>query len=574
LNQEGCLMKRIRVLFAIAAVLGISPCSTAVADENPSEMGDAWLRSRLGGFGANQKVDQLRQMLRGAFFMSDVDGGGVSAKDYELAEMIDKAQQRAGRINQSLMRDLDGDGVVTRAEIETVLLRQAHQQINASGVMVEPTPEQTKTILDRLVFDALRIDANKDGKLTLQEMSAEPEEQIRRNPWYGRQQMVPMALDTDKNGTVTIQEYDAAVDRIIVELDLNKDAAISVEEAANFAKAAQESSRLIAQAAEAQRLSEEAQKNAMACGLPKPASTARVVLIGTYEGQALSSASIGGDNTEISAVHVDIASGDQPLYIVASSYGATIWQVTGATERVAAFIASSQQVPAGGGKPLAGVEGLSKDQVFLPGQSNCMKYFSNAREGQGIQAAGSLTGLIGRKADDIIANYTMAKVTLPDGIVSDAKGYTTTRILPRSGAGAVVWREFGSNRAISEIDAEKVIAAYPVKPYEVLPLKAGIAQLLDAGALEILKTARVRKFGNTRIIGEGTIIGGQVTEEGATATEFRIVKKMRFPAGLNGGNSVQFVLGKGVPLPEGDPGHSPVISEETGQPVGGRGTGR
>jgi hypothetical protein len=563
-------MKRRHALLAGFVLLGASPVMPVRADDNGLEFGDAWLRSRLGGVGANQKVDQLRQMLRGAFFMSDVDGGGISTKDYELAETIDKAQQRAGRLSQSLMRDLDGDGVVTRSEIETVLSRQAHQPINANGVMVEPTPEQIKIILNRLVADALRPDANNDGKLTFDEMAAEPVELGRRAVWYGRQQMVPMGLDADKDGTVTIQEYDQAIDRIIAELDINKDGLISGDEAANFARKAEESRRLMAQAEEAQRQAEQARANAKACGLPKPPDAAKVVLLGTYEGKAVSSVSIGGDDTEVSAVHVDIAPGDQPLYVVASSYGAIIWQVTGAKERVAAFVATSQQAPVSGGKPLTGVEGLSKDQVFLPSQTNCMNYFSSTRDGEGLKAAASLSGLVGRKADDVIANNTMAKVTLPDGIVSDGKGYSTTRILPKSGPGAIVWREFASAHEISEVDAEKVVSAHAVKPYGVLPQQAGLAQLLDDGALEVLTTARVRKFGSTTIVGEGNVIGAQPTEESATVTEFRIAKRMRFPAGLYGGHSVHFVLGKGVPMPEGNPGHSPVISEETGQPAVGR----
>jgi hypothetical protein len=41
-------------------------------------------------------------------------------------------------------------------------------------------------------------------------------------------------------------------------------------------------------------------------------------------------------------------------------------------------------------------------------------------------------------------------------------------------------------------------------------------------------------------------------------------RKIRFPAGLHGAHLVRFRIQKGVAMPEGDPGHSCVIVEETG----------
>jgi hypothetical protein len=49
--------------------------------------------------------------------------------------------------------------------------------------------------------------------------------------------------------------------------------------------------------------------------------------------------------------------------------------------------------------------------------------------------------------------------------------------------------------------------------------------------------------------------------------EFLINKKTRLPAGLTGSHSVKFLLRRDVPKPEGHPGHSTVISEETGETV-------
>ena len=86
------------------------------------------------------------------------------------------------------------------------------------------------------------------------------------------------------------------------------------------------------------------------------------------------------------------------------------------------------------------------------------------------------------------------------------------------------------------IDAKTVVASVPAEAYEVLPQEAGLSQLLKSGALS--------RNGNK---------------------EFLINKEMRFPGGLSGAHSVRFLLRRGVPKPSGHPGHSIVMSEETGE---------
>jgi hypothetical protein len=50
--------------------------------------------------------------------------------------------------------------------------------------------------------------------------------------------------------------------------------------------------------------------------------------------------------------------------------------------------------------------------------------------------------------------------------------------------------------------------------------------------------------------------------------EYKIVREFpRYPLGLSGGNSVQFILGAGLKEPAGDLGHSCIRSETTGLPL-------
>jgi hypothetical protein len=45
-------------------------------------------------------------------------------------------------------------------------------------------------------------------------------------------------------------------------------------------------------------------------------------------------------------------------------------------------------------------------------------------------------------------------------------------------------------------------------------------------------------------------------------------RKIRFPAGLFGALSATFLIMKGTPYPDGDPAHSCVIVEDTGESKG------
>ena len=93
---------------------------------------------------------------------------------------------------------------------------------------------------------------------------------------------------------------------------------------------------------------------------------------------------------------------------------------------------------------------------------------------------------------------------------------------------------------VIQIDSKTVVADVAVAPYEVLPQQAGLVQLLKTGAL---------------------------TQNGAG--EYIVRQKIRFPAGLAGAHAVTFLVIKGTPYPDGDPGHSCVFVEETGESKGG-----
>jgi hypothetical protein len=62
------------------------------------------------------------------------------------------------------------------------------------------------------------------------------------------------------------------------------------------------------------------------------------------------------------------------------------------------------------------------------------------------------------------------------------------------------------------------------------------------------------------------LTAGAVTQN--DSGEYIVRQKIRFPAGLSGADSVTFLIMKGTPYPDGDPAHSCVIVEETGESKG------
>lgn len=546
---------------AIAAAAALAACLPAYADD-AGVSADDWLFARLILSG-EQRVIDTRQLLMMNFYEADADGGGVTQSDYELLRSIQRATVRANALSKHLSRDLDGDGNVTRAELERYFLPSANKPLHSGqGVYVPPTLDQVRAIQERLVREALESDTNKNGSLEFTEMYRDvPKPAKAGSP--REKGGLPGSFDADRDGTISAAEFESVVSRVLDVLDADRDGTISPQEAASVQARQQSARTAVYSAMQMEAAAAEAQEKAKRCSLPEVPGGAKLIYISAHEGKALSNLSIGGDDLEVSAGHAVIEKGEEPLYIVAASNEAMIWHVTGEVGRVAMFVAGSTQ-KGSHGAPRAAVSGLARDKVAIPAASDCLPTLRRAThaEREGVM----LKALLGRPADATFALGAVSKVSLPSGSETDAK-FPITRMLPKAGPGAVMWSEMlrYAPAGLADLEPEKVVGRLPVASYEVLPQLAGIAQLLEDGALEASGARRVRRFGKLTIVGNATVTGAEPAhEEYALPGEFRIVKKMRFPAGLSGGHSVRFVLAKGVPMPDGNPGHSEVVSEETG----------
>ena len=223
----------------LVRVLGVSAICLGVLGA-PAEASPEWIIIRMGSFmRADVTWEQVRSHMLSAFYQSNPGERGVSAQGIEDLRRIQTAQHRSRVIAQILNYDLDGDGNVTKDEIATVLQPRARQAIQANGVQFEPTAQQVRLQLDRLVSDALKPDVDGDGVITAAEMRQEAQrqaDQIAVKLQQNTMQFVPMSLDTDGDGAVSLAEYEAAVRAQFDAADQNRDGRIAAGEVADFRK--------------------------------------------------------------------------------------------------------------------------------------------------------------------------------------------------------------------------------------------------------------------------------------------------------------------------------------------------
>ncbi len=430
------------------------------------------------------------------------------------------AQRRAARLTGYLAFDLDGDLEITASEIERQL---PYLNTNHS------------TVLRTIIATA---DRDRDGNLTLQElwqtsMEASVPGQSHRN--NGEELM---QFDANRDGTVTPEEIATTVEQIA-------SARISPD------VVRPKPTRL-------DRFNPES-----LCEFPKPSASAKVILLSGYEGYAISNVAVSGQDRETSAAVIDIEKGEQPLYIVATNFDSLVWQLTGETDRVERFVAPAMSRG-------VGVVGLDKSKIhFQPGRECLPKYFTDIDSGEALIAKGLVASRLKRNVDKVVGTYKLGEIQLPSGrhltdvngskkaggltIVRGNKRYLVTDDGVKLLDAPVTEQTGGLERrlenlllryhkgGVMEFSLADVVASNEAVLYDVLPQQAGLLQLAREGAIS-------------------------QTPDGY----FRINKPIpRFPAGLNGGHSVKFIISAGVPIPDGSAGHSTVILEETGACISG-----
>jgi Ca2+-binding EF-hand superfamily protein len=558
----------------------IAPPQT-VAPQTAMSPGTQLLLQRLQ---TGLTLERYLDNLRNDFFQIDADSDGkITQRDAELHSLMEGIQVRTAGLMTVMRYDLDGDGAVTEDEIRRAMRYDLRSQLsssalNAAGLAIPPINGSEKMIEDN-IRSIMALDTDKDGKVNYAEAlkfkfpGLQPMFGMNGQSARARQ---ALTLDSGSNGEVTLADYQAAGEALFRKIDADADGKISPQELADYrgkplppdsaARKEAFDARLREQA-EAARKKREAEVAAQAgCDMPAASDKAKVVLLSAYETDALSSAALGSQDVVIHAGRAVVEPGDEPIYVVLASYAPTIWQFSGAVERIERLVMGGSLGGSLGGAnsrdpkqpPLAGVAGIARERITFLARPNCLNYFSEAPSASSLQAAGTIRTKAGKAPDVVAAKYSVGSFGVPSGKIETLREQRKQPLVIMKSQGSLniigdasnVIVQSGPSRAreemerffpggVTQIDPKSVVADVPVAAYEVLPAQAGLVQLLTAGA---------------------------VTQN--DSGEYIVRQKIRFPAGLSGAHAVTFLIMKGTPYPDGDPAHSCVIVEDTGESKG------
>ena len=537
-----------RLLVLIILTCVISPA--LVSAQADPDKGEEWLVIQLGGplMAQDAKVETVLQQISSIFINSDVDDGGICARDYVLAEQVEQARERSGMLMRWGQWDLDNDGKVTRNELELYFNRQSRQAITGhGGVFLLPTKAQSFEMLAKLTGDALAWDFDHDGTITLAEIS-----QAANDAWSKRQstnsdrnrRLVPLSLDANNDKTVSLDEFETAARRVLDSIDRNGDGKISTDEATSLRERVNAIQKAQADRAKQEKFIEKVK----ACGLTSPGVNTRVVMIGAYEGAGLSTVSLGDDDETVGVTDISVESGPEPLYVILTTCGANIWRFSGSVERIERVFACANSAGVSS-VPRVGVTGLARDKVTIAGTGDCIPCFSKPDSVESKHALEGVKFAIGRTPDTIATIYSANGFSIPSGAHDDKHVMTGQMALPLTGPATALWQMVlvYNPAGVIELSPETVVSTLPASRYKILPQQAGLAQLVERGALEIYKSTKA------------LVVSDSEVRNTSLPSHLLIRKKMRYPAGLYGGHSAIFVLPPDVPEPEGNPGHSSVI---------------
>jgi Ca2+-binding EF-hand superfamily protein len=550
-------------LLVVAFVqVGAGHAQQSPATPRPSQT-DRLLLTRLY---AGSDLDRYLEQLREEFAQLDADSDGkLTERDSALHTLMEAPQVRVGALNMVMRYDLDADGVVSEDEIRRTV-RYEQRGLIALAARGRSPVGRTEEEIERMVQRTMALDADKDGKVTFQEAVKFGQNAPRQsNNGFQSRVRDALTLDAASSGELSLANYQAAGEIFFRAVDADSDGKISQQELNDFRR---RPATLEAEEARRKRLREQteiAQKRQEAidvdqakCAMPAVSTNAKIVLLGAYETEALSNVTIGTQDVAVDAGRIVIEPGSEPLYVLVATSRPVIWQFSGAVERVERVVLTSATTGPNGGdakrQPLVGATGISQERVSFFAQSDCMRYFSETPSSESFQATTTVRKALGRSPDVVVSKRSAFGYAIPSGkIESFTKEGRQPLIIQKSegklniiGDASNVIIQTKPSRVqdemkrfhpggVVEIDARLVVASAVPSPYDVLPDQAGLVQLVAAGKLA-------------------------ENREG----EFVVRDKIRFPAGLHGAHSVTFLVPKGIPYPDGDPGHSCVISEETG----------
>jgi hypothetical protein len=392
--------------------------------------------------------------------------GVLTSEAIEIFGRLQLAERRAQHLQGILRYDLNGDMALSRDEFEAL-----------------------DAVLDRgskasLALLFIEGDLDKDGVLSIEEVGASYVARDERSDEFALQ---------------------------LLGFDVNADGRVDLLEISSVANAVRpEAPEPPAAGAE--------------CDAPPVPKGAEVVLLSGYTSYALSTVAVSGKNNTTFAASVEVEPGDDPLYVFAVSFQPIVWSFTGATERIQTLVVQPPKSAKSG--PGAAVAGIAASRVHFVPASSCLPAAVH-RTGRDLNEAGQrLARALDARVSSLVTDYYLTEVKIPSGNVVDRQGlearlrarYAKPEVLsvggntyrlsaegmvaldqsgePVTPVPADPWgmqemvREFPAGVAI--FDPATLVSSGPVKAYDILPVPAGLLQLLADGRVEVIGQLRYR----------------------------------------------------------------------------------
>ncbi len=530
---ECCML--INKYFTAALLASVCAITTLAMAAPNNNVRDAYLDS----FGQQQGMTVL-QALASVFQQFDREGDGIETVDLDFFESIQNAASNANLASQWLRYDLNGNLSVSRQEVEEML--GSHQFGMSANSMNERQKKQIAAQLKKNLDEMFANDLDGNGSIEGVELYR-PTNKARDDRSY-RQGYMPFA-------------------KAMLKADPNRDGKLTQAEAASIAGESldgvdDELAKIFVEKRNAQ-----SQGTADSCPKIDVAKDSSVILFGTYESTSLASVTVAGQDNTTYGSNIFIEDGSTSLTLILTSYNPMIWRFSGATQRISKLVVSAPSREQSEGKVPAGVTGIDRGKIqFIKGNS-CLHYFSEVNSAEALIAKTMAGKMSGKSVGIVFANYDVETISLPSGLGSGRKVSKVDKLALKQKSGAQYFtvgangeltpigdevEKFRSNRAerdlfqfnpsgLMQFKASEVVSDATAEPYIIYPENAGLLQLEAQKKIEAM---------------QGDSHG------------WKINAAIRFPAGLAGAVSTGFFLPKGVPEPEGDPGHSCVFSEEAG----------
>lgn len=499
---------RLASIVSLAVVtFGLAPVP-AIASDGPHKL-DAYDPGVL--LLANIRPGATREAylakLLNEFHVADADGNGLSLQDVERLEQAG-LNARTGRYRADVAR-LESD--LAKADTN----RDGGLSIEELTAQMGGRPAQA----EQLNRQFTERDQDGNGRLTAAELLPPPPRPEPASIKKRRDRFAHVfALDPNRDGTLTEPELILEFGRQFARIDRNGDGTVSRTEY-------DAGRRLVS---DAQTITD-----LPVCAVPAPGRKSRAIAFATAQGQQLSSVAVGGQDHETGIFDVVIEPGKAPLYVMLSAQDPIIWSVTGSVgrvERLVVFAWSKDDA----GRPLAAVAGIPAGKVFFA-EPGCLPAHLINRGDADVRRSSTIvfSAVTGIQTEADARPGNNASALLPSLVIERAQGAAQAP----AGFDADEWFAATATwpRGLGDINPERLVAKTTVERYAQMPGEIGIA----------------------RLVAEGVLVPTE------NYSEYRIIKPLeRFPARSTGAGGTSYVLGDGIALPTGKQGPGCVYASD------------